>query len=57
MTTEGPQTLKQARFNAEGKVLRQALAIADGNISEAARVLDTSRPTLYQLLKEHNIEV
>jgi two-component system NtrC family response regulator len=54
---ERPTTLKQARFDAEGKVLRQALAIADGNISEAARLLDTSRPTLYQLLKEHNIEV
>jgi two-component system NtrC family response regulator len=56
-TIERPLTLKQARFNAEGKALRQALAVADGNISEAARVLDTSRPTLYQLLKEHNIEV
>lgn len=56
-TIERPLTLKQARFNAEGEALRQALAIADGNISEAARLLDTSRPTLYQLLKEHNIEV
>ena len=55
--TERPLTLKQARFDAEGKALRQALAIADGNISEAARMLDTSRPTLYQLLKEHNIEI
>ena len=55
-TVEPPLTLKQARFNAEGKALRQALAIADGNISEAARMLDTSRPTLYQLLKEHNIK-
>ena len=54
---ERPLTLKQARFEAEGKALRQALAVADGNISEAARVLDTSRPTLYQLLKEHNIEI
>jgi two-component system NtrC family response regulator len=55
-TVEPPLTLKQARFDAEGRALRQALAIADGNISEAARLLDTSRPTLYQLLKEHNIE-
>ena len=54
---EGPLTLKQARFAAEDKALRQALAVAEGNISEAARMLDTSRPTLYQLLKEHNIEV
>lgn len=57
VASEGLLTLKQARFNAEGKALRQALAVADGNISEAARMLDTSRPTLYQLLKEHNIEV
>lgn len=54
---EAPLTLKQARFNAEGKALRRALAVANGNISEAARLLDTSRPTLYQLLKEHNIEL
>jgi len=54
---EGLLTLKQARFDAESKALRQALAIADGNISEAARVLDTSRPTLYNLLKQHDIEV
>jgi two-component system NtrC family response regulator len=53
---DGPLTLKQARFIAESKALRQALAIADGNISEAARVLDTSRPTLYHLLKQHAIE-
>ena len=56
-TEEGPLTLKQARSNAEGKALRRALAVANGNISEAARLLDTSRPTLYQLLKEHNIEL
>ena len=54
---EGPLTLRHARFEAEGKALRQALAISEGNISEAARLLDTSRPTLYQLLKEHNISV
>ncbi|MGD1876725.1 MAG: PEP-CTERM-box response regulator transcription factor [Kiloniellaceae bacterium] len=54
---EGLLTLKQARFDAENKALRQALAIADGNISEAARVLDTSRPTLYNLLKQHDIEI
>src|SRR3546814_7129479 len=56
-SADGPLTLKQARFLAESKALRQALAIADGNISEAARVLDTSRPTLYHLLKQHEIEL
>ncbi len=28
---------------------------AEGNISEAARLLDISRPTLYQLLSEHGL--
>src|SRR3546814_12416634 len=56
-TVDGPLTLKQARFLAESKALRQALAIAPGNLSEAARVLDTSRPTLYHLLKQHDIEL
>ncbi|HEY9536431.1 MAG TPA: PEP-CTERM-box response regulator transcription factor [Kiloniellaceae bacterium] len=56
-TVDGPLTLKQARFLAESKALRQALAIAAGNLSEAARVLDTSRPTLYHLLKQHDIEL
>ncbi|MPZ12394.1 MAG: PEP-CTERM-box response regulator transcription factor [Kiloniellaceae bacterium] len=56
-SADGPLTLKQARFDAESKALRQALAIAEGNISEAARVLDTSRPTLYHLLKQHDIEL
>src|SRR3546814_2809789 len=33
-TVDGPLTLKQARFLAESKALRQALAIAAGNRSE-----------------------
>src|SRR3546814_17295186 len=40
-SADGPLTLKQARFLAESKALRQELAIADGHISEAAPVPDT----------------
>ena len=36
--------------------MTRALAVADGNISKAAQILDVSRPTLYQLLKEHEIK-
>src|SRR3546814_18433059 len=56
-TVDGPLTLKQARFLAESKALRQALAIAAGNFSEAARVLETSGPTLYHTLKQHDIQL
>ncbi|RMD91083.1 MAG: PEP-CTERM-box response regulator transcription factor [Alphaproteobacteria bacterium] len=48
-------TLKEARQEAERRVIQQALAQAEGNISEAARLLDISRPTLYQLLSEHGL--
>ena len=34
--------------------LIQALAVACGNVSHAARVLDVSRPTLYDLVREHD---
>ena len=54
---EGALTLRQARDRAEKTAIRQALAIAKGNISEAARLLDTSRPTVYQLMKQHDISL
>jgi len=54
---ESALTLRQARDRAEKAAIRQALAIAKGNISEAARLLDTSRPTVYQLMKQHDISL
>ena len=48
-------TLKAARQEAERRVIQQAMTQAEGNISEAARLLDISRPTLYQLLSEHGL--
>ncbi len=50
-------TLKEAREEAEKKVIQQALALAAGNISHAAKLLATSRPTLHDLLKKHDLQV
>jgi two-component system NtrC family response regulator len=48
-------TLKGAREAAEINIIRRALALTGNNISQAARLLDTSRPTLHDLLKKHGI--
>ncbi|OPL17226.1 MAG: hypothetical protein AVO38_05340 [delta proteobacterium ML8_D] len=50
-------TLKAARETAEINTIRRALAITGNNISQAARLLDTSRPTLHDLVKKHGISV
>jgi two-component system, NtrC family, response regulator len=47
--------LREARRRAEHETITLALAQADSNISEAARSLGVSRPTLYELLQEHGI--
>jgi two-component system NtrC family response regulator len=47
--------LRQARLRAEAEVLRKALAQAGANVSEAARLLGVSRPTLYDLMRQHEI--
>ncbi|MGF1630362.1 MAG: PEP-CTERM-box response regulator transcription factor [Kiloniellaceae bacterium] len=51
-----PIDLATVRTAAEGRALRRAQAIANGNRSEMARLLGVSRPTLYQLLKQHDLE-
>jgi two-component system, NtrC family, response regulator len=45
--------LREARLRAEAQVIRQALAQAGSNVSEAARLLGVSRPTLYDLMRQH----
>ena len=47
--------LRGAREAADRRVIAEALARADGNISGAARMLGISRPTLYDLLKQYGI--
>ncbi|MDA5193579.1 PEP-CTERM-box response regulator transcription factor [Govanella unica] len=49
--------LKQVREEADRRALKNALASADGNISQAAKLLGISRPTFYDLLKQHNIQI
>src|SRR5215470_17492851 len=48
--------LRVARQRAESQAVRQALAVARGNLSRAAELLGVTRPTLYDLLEKHRIE-
>ena len=48
--------LKAAREMADRRAIRRAIARTDGNISGAAKILGISRPTLYDLLKQYQIQ-
>lgn len=55
---DGPVlNLKSAREAADRKVIRHALARSEGNISNTAKLLGISRPTLYDLLKQYDMQV
>jgi two-component system, NtrC family, response regulator len=49
--------LKAARDAADRKAIRRAIARTEGNISNAAKMLGISRPTLYDLIKQHGLQV
>ncbi|MES2492287.1 MAG: PEP-CTERM-box response regulator transcription factor [Pseudomonadota bacterium] len=49
--------LKAAREQADRKAIRHALARSEGNISSTAKLLGISRPTLYDLLKQYELQV
>ena len=49
-------SLKTVREEAEQAALRRALAAANGNLSLAARLLEVSRPKLYDLLKQYGMQ-
>ena len=48
--------LKSAREAADRRVIRHALARSEGNISQTAKLLGISRPTLYDLLKQYDMQ-
>ena len=48
--------LKSARETADRRVIRHALARSEGNISSTAKLLGISRPTLYDLLKQYEMQ-
>ncbi len=49
-------TLQEARDQAEQYCIQQALLLTGNNISQAARLIETSRPTLHDLLKKYGIK-
>ena len=53
---EGVLNLKSAREAADRRVIRHALARSEGNISNTAKLLGISRPTLYDLLKQYDMQ-
>ena len=51
-----PLNLKVVREQAESVAIKRALAYADNNISNAAKLLGVTRPTLYTLFNKYGIE-
>jgi two-component system, NtrC family, response regulator len=49
--------LREVRQRAECDAIRQALAVAGGNLSRTAELLGITRPTLYDLLEKNQIAV
>ncbi|EXI78344.1 MAG: Transcriptional regulatory protein ZraR [Candidatus Accumulibacter appositus] len=51
-----PLDLRQARDDAERRVIITAMARADGNVVKAAELLGVSRPTLYDLMHRFGLK-
>jgi two-component system NtrC family response regulator len=50
-----PPRLDEAVREAERQAVTRAWAQADGNVSQAAKILGVSRPTVYRLLHDHGL--
>ena len=50
-----PASAGRSMNDAEGDVLRRALADTNGNLTAAARVLGVARSTLYRMMGRHGI--
>ena len=48
--------LKAARETADRRVIRHALSRSEGNISSTAKLLGISRPTLYDLMRQYDLQ-
>ncbi len=56
--TDGPNlNLREVRRDAETHAIHRALVYASGNISQAAKLLGITRPTLYDLIEKYAIDV
>jgi two-component system NtrC family response regulator len=51
-----PFNLREVREAAESAAIRRALQLSDDNVSEAARLLGVTRPTLYSLFEKYRIQ-
>ena len=51
-----PFNLKQIRDDAERKAIQRALAHANDNISDTAKLLGITRPTLYTILEKYGLK-
>lgn len=52
-----PLNLRQVRDDAERTAIIKVLSRVDGNIVHAAQLLGVSRPTLYDLIKRHAVNI
>jgi two-component system, NtrC family, response regulator len=50
-------TLRKARAELEIDLIRRALALSEYNVSQAAKLLGVSRPTLYDIMDTHDVRL
>ena len=52
-----PLNLKEVREKAETSAIKRALSYSDNNVSNAAKLLGVTRPTLYTLFNKYGIQI